>query len=269
MIAAIRGYLEENAGALTAAFSMDEAKPYLLPGTQLPQGSMVILAAVPYFCGHTAGEISKYARGRDYHRVLRSLFAGAISSTGAEKQFSASYTDVSPFDEVRLAAAAGLGKIGENGLLLTEPYGSYVFLGEICGDFSGEAALLREPSYCDRCGACRRACPTQGSGCLSEITQRRGELTVEEESLMRRYKTAWGCDICQDVCPANQNVEKTKLPAFSEELVYRFDADELSGLSGRAIERKYADRAFIWRGGNVVKRNAAILCESDADNARS
>ena len=86
---------------------------------------------------------------------------------------------------------------------------------------------------------------------------------------MRRCQTAWGCDICQDVCPANQTVEKTKLPAFCEELVYRFCADELSVLSNRAIERKYADRAFIWRGGNVIKRNAAILRGSDADTARS
>lgn len=269
MTSAIRRFLEENAGALTAAVSMTEARDYLLPGAKLPQGSTVILAAVPYFCGNTDGEISKYARGRDYHRVLRALFADAVVVCGAKEACLASYADVSPFREVALAAAAGLGEIGENGLLLTKRYGSYVFLGEICGDFSGEVTSLREPPRCICCGACRRACPTQGHGCLSEITQRRGELTAEEEDLMRRCQTAWGCDICQDVCPANQTVEKTKLPAFCEELVYRFCADELSVLSNRAIERKYADRAFIWRGGSVIKRNAAILRGSDADTARS
>lgn len=253
-------WLRETAGALTAVIRMEDAAPYVLPGKMQPPGSTLILAAVPYYAGQTEGSVSLYARGRDYHLVLRRLFADAAAAAHAE--LCGTFADTSPFRETALASAAGLGQLGQNGLLLTKPYGSFVFLGELCGDFPGETVTLRAPEPCCGCGACRRACPAAPT-CLSEITQRRGTLTEEEQAMMRRYHTAWGCDICQTVCPANKQVQKSKLPAFCEELISDFDYESLKNLSNRAIERLYADRAFIWRGGAVIRRNAAILAGQD------
>lgn len=257
-------WLWETAGALTAVVRMEDATPFLLPGKSLPEGNTLILAAVPYYAGQTAGSISLYARGRDYHVVLRRLFADAAAAVHTE--LCGTFADTSPFRETALASAAGLGQLGKNGLLLTKPYGSFVFLGELCGDFSGETVTLHAPEPCCGCGACRRACPADPT-CLSEITQRRGLLTEEEQAMMRRYHTAWGCDLCQTVCPANRNVQKSKLPAFCEELICDFDDETLKNLSNRAIERLYADRAFIWRGGAVIRRNAAILAGQDVSEA--
>lgn len=259
MIAGILNVLRHSAGAVCAAVSAKEAAAYLLPGKAMPAGSTVIVAAIPYYAGERPGSVSLYARGRDYHMVLRELFDDAVRKVCADPPPVAAFADVSPFREVALASAAGLGRVGENGLLLTEPYGSFVFLGELCGDFPDPVSPLRDPVPCDCCGACRSACPTGGNGCLSEITQRRGQLTEAEQQLMRRYHAAWGCDRCQLVCPANKNAQTTKLPAFREELVDDFDWNAIRGLSNGAVERYYAGRAFTWRGGGVIKRNAGIL----------
>ena len=254
----ICAWLAEQAGALTAAIRASDAEPFLLPGKSMPACRTVILAAIPYYAGDEPGSISLYARGQDYHTVIRRLFQTALTACGAESEANRAFADVSPFREIGLASAAGLGQIGQNGLLLTKPYGSYVFLGELCGDFDEETVSLHKPEYCCGCGACRKACPT-APACLSEITQRKGELTAAEQGLMRQYHTAWGCDICQKVCPANRHPQKTKLPAFCEELVTDFDYKVLQHLSNGAIERLYAGRAFLWRGGGIIRRNAAIL----------
>ena len=76
---------------------------------------------------------------------------------------------------------------------------------------------------------------------------------------MRQYHTAWGCDLCQKACPANRHPQKAKLLAFCEELVTDFDYEALKHLSNGAIERRYAGRSFLWRGGGIIRRNAAIL----------
>ena len=138
-------WLYEQAGALTAAVRASDAEPFLLPGKSMPPCRTVILAAIPYYAGDEPGSISLYARGQDYHMVIRRLFQSALAACGAESEASHAFADVSPFREIGLASAAGLGQIGQNGLLLTKPYGSYVFLGELCGDFDGETVSLHEP----------------------------------------------------------------------------------------------------------------------------
>ena len=93
--------------------------------------------------------------------------------------------------------------------------------------------------------------------CLSAVTQRRGPLTEEEQRLLRRCQTLWGCDRCQQCCPENAAAAAAPLP----ELLPRepmLEPGDLA-LSDRAFRRKYASRAFVWRGAAPLRRNAALL----------
>ena len=172
----------------------------------------VILFLVPYYTG-PAENLSLYAVSRDYHLYMREL-SGRLSAAIAEKFPGAAlraFADHSPIDERHAAITAGLGMLGDNGLLINNTYGSLVFIGEL---FTDIPVPVDTPVYpfttCEHCGACRRACPTgalTGQGdCLSELTQRKGELGRETVLLMRRHHTVWGCDLCQTACPHTRRV---------------------------------------------------------------
>lgn len=224
----------------------------------LPQS--VIIYLVPYYTG-ACENISAYAASEDYHIYIKELNAKIISGLKAaypESSF-AGYGDRSPIDERRAAASAGLGIRGKNGLLINEKYGSYVFIGEIITDVSPELLDAVPPSEirgCIECGACAAACPTgilSGSGkeCLSAITQKKGELTAEEEELMRRVGTVWGCDECQRACPYNKSAKPTPVPFFYRNRITRLTSDILSSMTDTEFER----RAFSWRKRKTVERN--------------
>ena len=212
------------------------------------------------------GLLSVYARGADYHDVLRARLepvAAELSRRHPGCRFDY-YADVSPFPEVYAAALAGLGRLGQNGLLITERAGSFVFLGFLATD----AALPEtagEIIPCSGCGACETACPGGALGrrfdagrCLSAITQKRGQLTEEETDLVKQGGMLWGCDRCQLVCPENQNRTVFALP----ELLPQADPSAADlRLSDRAFRRKFAGRAFTWRGVQPLRRNLEILKE--------
>lgn len=132
------------------------------------------------------------------------------------------FVDNSPFREVRVAAMSGIGALGDNKLLITREYGSYVFLGEIVTDM--EFPLTeKDIEGCLRCGACMNSCESgclklpefERSRCLSDITQKKGGLSYEEEELVKKGGLIWGCDSCQTCCPLNRNARKPKI-RFSE-----------------------------------------------------
>ncbi len=167
-----------------------------------------------------------YARGADYHKIIRRRLkpvAGAMEAMvpGSRTRIC---VDTAPVRERYWAVVAGLGHIGLNGLLIVPDAGSKVFLGEILwtADTAGAAEpaqKLPEPS-CAMCGACVRACPggaLDGRGgmdarrCLSYLTiEYRGNLP-ENLALPGRV---YGCDICQDVCPENRGLNTGPLPEF-------------------------------------------------------
>ena len=227
----------------------------------------LICAAFPYGPKTvTSGPLSLYARGADYHRVLEARMAPVAEELarrypGSRFDF---YADVSPFPEVFAAALAGLGKLGQNGLLIVPGAGSYVFLGFLATD-----AELPETggaiTPCDGCGACKKACPGGALGtavdqdrCLSALTQRRGQLTEEQTALIKRGGMLWGCDRCQLVCPENRSRTVPPLPEFASQPDPT--AAELQ-LSDRAFRRQFAGRAFTWRGVQPLRRNFEILKE--------
>lgn len=228
----------------------------------------IIIFLVPYYAGETVN-ISRYAASRDYH-----LYLGEITeklSKYLESQIegihSKGYGDHSPIDERDAAAKCSLGIIGKNGLLINEKYGSYIFIGELVCDVEPERFgefCFSEPRYCDECGRCRAACPTAGlvdktMPCLSAITQKRGELTDSEKTLMKNNGTVWGCDICQTVCPHNENPRITPIKFFHENRIVNLTPETFQEMS----DDEFSTRAFSWRGRKVLERNIDIVKKTD------
>ena len=237
---------------------IDCRKKSLLPG----HAKTVISVLFPYYLGEDAyhnANVSRYAVSADYHVITGQILdriAADLNALYPENAF-VPFVDDSPIPEVRAAVNAGLGVMGRNNLFINETYGSWVFLGEIVTDRLFEFA---EPKtrVCPGCGACAKACPGGAIGekgiekekCLSFLSQKKGDLPPEIEAKMREYNCAWGCDICQKVCPMNRNAAVTPIEAFFE------TADPHVTLS-----TPIDGRAFAWRGKKVIERNLKALEE--------
>lgn len=232
-----------------------------------PGAAAVLVAAYPYYAGPRPGNLSLYARGEDYHRVLvRRLgpVCDFLSKEYPEYRFLPA-ADNSPLPEREAAWGAGLGLRGEHGLLILPPYGSYVFLGTVLTDAPLDLPPAAPSPPCEGCGACRGACPTgalgdrfDGGRCLSHLTQQKGALSEEETTRLAAHDLIWGCDSCQRACPHNRGAALTPLAEFREELVDHLAPEQLEGLTNRTFQAAYGHRAFAWRGPAVLRRNLAL-----------
>ena len=220
----------------------------------------VIVFLIPYY-SHNGENISRYAVARDYHLFIKEIserFVSEMKRAYPEYTFKG-FGDHSPIDERYAALVGGLGILGDNGLLINEKYGSYVFISEIITDTPCElveARAIGEIVRCERCGACVKKCPTGvlsdcSQNCLSDITQRKGELTESEISLMKENNTVWGCDVCQAVCPHNRDPVVTPIEFFKSDIITRLDFDTINSMS----DEEFKKRAFAWRGKKTVIRN--------------
>lgn len=228
----------------------------------VPRSAVVYLA--PYYTG-VPDNISRYAASLDYHILLREVGDGLIARLKESfPDLSAhAYGDHSPINECHAAIAGGLGILGDNGLIINERYGSYVFIGDVITDLAPELLGASAPQpirRCEHCGACKRACPTgilggEESDCLSAVTQRKGELSQAEADMIRKYNTAWGCDICQSVCPHNGGAAQTPIEFFRRDRIQRLTRELVDGMD----KTEFCKRAFAWRGKSPLLRNLAIL----------
>jgi epoxyqueuosine reductase len=212
--------------------------------------------------------ISRYALGRDYHKVLRGRLkkladriAGEIGPFGYRV-----FTDSAPVMEKPLAAKAGLGWIGKHTNLLDRRAGSWFFLGEIYTDL----ALPADEPVADHCGTCRRCidvCPTRAITAPYQLDARRciSYLTIEHKgSIPEEFRQAignrvYGCDDCQAVCPWNRYAQ------FSGEDDFRPRADldsgslvELFGWDEETFLRRTEGTAIRRIGHERWLRNLAV-----------
>jgi epoxyqueuosine reductase len=257
----------------------------------MPSAQSVISLAVvyntdrPYSNQHhdrTRAAIARYAWGDDYHVVIEDRLAQLVARLReiSNEAFEArAYVDTGPVQERVYAQHAGLGWIGKNTCLINEDLGSWIFLAEII------CSLPLEPDSpsLDQCGSCARcleACPTgalvdagvlDATRCLSYLTiELKGAIPEELRAAIGQH--AYGCDICQEVCPWNiapgigKSSEDTwqPRPGLDDtpllDLWNRSDDELRSLLKGSAMKRAGVKR---------LRRNLAVALGNSADPAAS
>lgn len=237
----------------------------LSPFEFVPDAKSVIMCAFNYFSGSGTGNISKYARGADYHRVIKGKLerlCGRIKEELGREFSHFIFCDNSPLCDKYLAYLSGLGVFGENRLLIHPVYGSYIFLGGIVTNLELDEDKPLSGG-CAKCGKCAAACPGDAiacgfdaSRCASYLLQKKGALSSAEREIVRRCGMVWGCDICIDVCPHNKNVPATDIEEFCAK-IYSLEKEQL--LSGKDFKNNFKDSAFSWRGREVLLRNIEII----------
>jgi len=219
------------------------------------------------------GRVARYAWGRDYHVVMKERLerlAERIRSRGDGEARLRCCVDSAPVAEKSLAARAGLGWIGKNGLLLNERFGSWLVLGEIVTDLELEAG---EPAA-DRCGDCRRcleACPTgalvaervlEARRCISYLTIESGR-EIPAALGKKLGDRLFGCDICQEVCPYNQRAVASPAGAFAARADWRrIKLAELLTMSEEAFARRYEGSCMVRAGLSHMQEVARAMRDS-------
>ncbi len=224
-----------------------------------------IVALFPYFCGYPEdSNISIYTHGKDYH-----LVTSAVLNRVAQNLSLSDYkvhSDIGPAIERELCVRSGLAFMGRNGMCINDKYGSWFFIGYIVctGDFEISSPMPQRE--CLNCMKCVRSCPAKAledgfccDTCLSYITQKKGELTEVEKAYIRENQSVFGCDICQRVCPHNENVRHTEIEEFLSDRITHLSMDDVAPLTNKTFKKRYGDRAFAWRGKGVIERNLRII----------
>lgn len=237
-------------------------------GITLDGADTCIMCAFPYYCSalNRTGNLSYYTQCLDYHVIVKDKLEKTAhflrNEIGAQK--AACFTDVGAPVEKKLAVAAGIGIQGKNALVISPLYGTYFFIGYIRTDLD----LPTDPPLkggCANCGMCVKSCPGTALNdgldalrCASYISQKRGRLTDDEAEILHRSGYVFGCDICQKVCPHN-NVSFSPMKEFCVDIKESISLSEIEPLSNKEFLNRYGNRAFSWRGKNVLIRNLNIF----------
>ncbi len=225
------------------------------------------------------GRIARYARGRDYHEEIKRRLHALCDELRAQRGADCrAFSDTAPVLERELAARAGLGWIGKHTLLIHPRLGSYTLLGgfvttlELCEARPSGAAAERRATQ-DSCGTCTRcidACPTQAispysvdaSRCISYLTiERREPLPQWAGHALRGW--AFGCDICQEVCPHN-SPRPPGAEVGEANAAYRGPAARAQGLDLRAVLGWALEDRSRELSGSAMKRATLAMLKRNA-----
>ena len=203
---------------------------------------------------------------------------------------SGCFVDTSDYIDRELAFLCGLGNYGKNQMLIHPDLGTQFHIGHLyiilnarvdhlLSRMESETELNRRRLYrgCQNCEKCVKACPAQICGtiqmnrlkCISYLTQTKKKLTFKEMKMIGNK--LYGCDICQNVCPANllQNKSSVNPLNIDHWQLSDFEGIELLEtlrLSQRAFKRQYGERGFAWRGVKIFKRNVLIAMGNSGDH---
>jgi epoxyqueuosine reductase len=246
------------------------------PGRSLDGARSVVLLAASYRHAEPPkaddrprGRVSRYARGRDYHRVLEKRCRPLVRFLAERVPGSRSrvMVDHGPLNERAYARAAGLGWQGKNTMLLVRGLGSWSFLAAIVTS----AELAPDPPLPLSCGACARCLPACPTGALRSAYELVNDLCIAYQTIENRGPIprdlrplvgdwVFGCDLCQEVCPVADPAEPDGLAEFAPASPDDAHPDliELLSISEEEFRRRFAGRPILrarWAG---LLRNVCV-----------
>lgn len=246
------------------------------PRKLVPGAKSVISVLLNYFPekgqAADAPKISKYAYGRDYHKVIRGklkrMLAGIHQEIG--QVHGRGFVDSAPVLDRAWARRSGLGWIGKHSLLLSKKAGSFYFIGELIVDLELDSD---GPStdHCGSCTACIDTCPTDAilsptvvdsNKCISYLTiEYKKALPTEFQDKMEQW--VYGCDICQDVCPWNRFSSPHQEPDFNmREAIGKNGWQEWEEITHELWEEIMQGSAIRRTGYDGFKRNLSFAKKS-------
>ncbi|MFC4873874.1 tRNA epoxyqueuosine(34) reductase QueG [Negadavirga shengliensis] len=247
-----------------------------LDPTKLVDGAKSVVSLIyNYYPGEKLPEngsdikLAKYAYGKDYHFVIKDKLKTFLEILREEigEIAGRAFVDSAPVMERQWAQKAGLGWTGKNSLLLNKHMGSFFFLAELILDVDLQADTPMAKDYCGTCTRCMDACPTEAiiqpevvdaSRCISYLTiELKEEIPDEFKGKMENW--AFGCDICQDVCPWNRFAKPHNEPLFEPHPELKdMEWEEMTQETFAKVFQKSAVKRTKWEG---LKRNLRFLEE--------
>ncbi len=243
----------------------------------LPGTTHAVVVGLDYGGREPSGPVARYARGDDYHDVMKHKLHGLherIAADAGRSVAGKAYVDTGPLLERDLARQAGLGWFGKNTNLINPRLGSFFFIGVLVVDIE---LAVDAPFEADRCGTCTRcldACPTDAfvapraldaKRCISYLTiESKDEIPDEFRSPIGEL--LYGCDICQEVCPWNVKFARTlfaESPFAAREALAGKDA---RALATELLSMSQPEFSVAFKGSPMkraklrgLRRNAAVV----------
>lgn len=252
-------------------FEEKDIEKRINPFLYMEDGKTILSIAFPYSEGEEEKEngFSIYTKRLDYHKVVREYLnqiCDLIRSLGGKAE---AFVDSNTLPERYIAYLAGVGFIGRNNMVITEKYGSYVFLGEIIMDLEipcEEKHSFEDIAKFEECGDCKLCygeCPTKSINafrvnpniCLSYYTQKK-ELSDQEIQLLKG--NVFGCDYCQLKCPYNLKKVQKGLKQFNSLDFMNEELEVYAQMDNKYFKEFISKTSCGWRGKNVIRRNAIL-----------
>jgi epoxyqueuosine reductase len=254
------------------------------PVNLLPGARSVIMLATDYPAAAETdppagrGRVARYARGADYHDLLRerSNLLGAWLEARAPGCHTRGVVDSAPLAERDYGLLAGLGWIGKNTMLIDPQAGSYFFLTALLTDLDLPADVPLDTDHCGTCTACLDACPTgafveprvlDAAKCISTLTiEDHGPVPESLRAGMADW--VFGCDVCQEVCPWNRHAPGSAEPSFQpRDGAATLDLAELLRLDEAGFRRRFKGTPLLRAKRHGLLRSAAIALGNRPDAA--
>lgn len=255
------------------------------PSSILPEVRSIVMVGMNYrpaeeeeLSRKRPGRISCYARGTDYHDVLRARLNSLLDWLRRERPHCVGrgVVDTAPLLERDFARRAGLGWFGKNTMLLNKRLGSYFFIGALLVNLDLAPDPSHTASHCGTCTACLDACPTEAFAapgvldarrCISYLTiEHRGDVPVELRPSMGDW--LFGCDVCQQVCPWNRKAPPSAEPTLQARPdLEQLDLIEILGLTEDEFRRRFRGTALFRTKRRGLLRNAALVLGNTGDTS--